>query len=95
MFRFTIRDVLWLTVVVALAFGWGTDRAMLARSKREAEQRARAASNAMDGAISQRDDAQQKYAQLLAQISKYGWSRRYNASGYPELLPPDDSSAQP
>jgi len=24
MFRFTIRDVLWLTVVVALAVGWGT-----------------------------------------------------------------------
>jgi hypothetical protein len=23
MFRFTIRDVLWLTVVVALALGWG------------------------------------------------------------------------
>ena len=23
MFRFTIRDVLWLTVVVALAVGWG------------------------------------------------------------------------
>ena len=26
MFRFTIRDVLWLTVVVALAAGWGLDR---------------------------------------------------------------------
>jgi len=26
MFRFTIRDVLWLTVVVALAVGWGMDR---------------------------------------------------------------------
>jgi hypothetical protein len=24
--RFTIRDVLWLTVVVALAVGWGLDR---------------------------------------------------------------------
>jgi hypothetical protein len=27
MFRFTIRDVLWLTVVVALAVGWWLDRA--------------------------------------------------------------------
>ena len=27
MFRFTIRDVLWLTVVVALAAGWYCDRA--------------------------------------------------------------------
>jgi hypothetical protein len=26
MFRFTIRDVLWLTVVVALATGWWVDR---------------------------------------------------------------------
>jgi hypothetical protein len=26
MFRFTIRDVLWLTVVVAMAAGWYCDR---------------------------------------------------------------------
>ncbi len=26
MFRFTIRDVLWLTVVVGLAVGWWMDR---------------------------------------------------------------------
>jgi hypothetical protein len=26
MFRFTIRDVLWLTVVVALGVGWWIDR---------------------------------------------------------------------
>jgi hypothetical protein len=26
MFRFTIRDVLWLMVVVGLAFGWWRDR---------------------------------------------------------------------
>jgi hypothetical protein len=29
MFRFTIRDVLWLTVVVALGLGWWADRARL------------------------------------------------------------------
>ena len=28
MFRFTIRDVLWLTVVVALGVGWWSDRAI-------------------------------------------------------------------
>ena len=27
--KFSIRDVLWLTVVVALAVGWGLDRAQL------------------------------------------------------------------
>jgi hypothetical protein len=29
MFRFTIRDVLWLTVVAALAVGWWVDRRRL------------------------------------------------------------------
>jgi len=29
MLRFTIRDVLWLTVVVALAVGWWVDRRSL------------------------------------------------------------------
>jgi hypothetical protein len=29
MFRFTIRDVLWLTVVVALAVGWLVDHRRL------------------------------------------------------------------
>jgi hypothetical protein len=36
-FRFTIRDVLWLTVVAALAAGWWIDRARLAsRAQRAA-----------------------------------------------------------
>lgn len=30
MFRFTIRDVLWLTAVVAIALGWWVDRSALA-----------------------------------------------------------------
>jgi hypothetical protein len=33
MFRFTIRDVLWLTVVVALAIVWQRDRAALKRER--------------------------------------------------------------
>jgi hypothetical protein len=44
MFRFTIRDVLWLTVVVALAVCWGLDRVQLRREQvnaRRAELRAR------------------------------------------------------
>jgi hypothetical protein len=31
MFRFTIRDVLWLTVVVAVSLGWWVDQNRLAR----------------------------------------------------------------
>ena len=32
MFRFTIRDLLWLTVVVGLSVGWWVNRAQLIRS---------------------------------------------------------------
>ncbi len=42
--KFSIRDVLWLTVVVALAVGWGIDRVQFRREQlnaRQAEQRAR------------------------------------------------------
>jgi hypothetical protein len=35
MFRFSIRDVLWLTVVVALAICWYRDRAALERARNE------------------------------------------------------------
>jgi hypothetical protein len=33
MFRFMIRDVLWLTVVVALAVAWGVDRGHLGTNR--------------------------------------------------------------
>lgn len=36
MFRFTTRDVLWLTVVVALAAGWWMDRSSLAWRRTQA-----------------------------------------------------------
>jgi len=46
MFRFTIRDVLWLTVVVGLGCGWWLDHkrqnaamSALSESKREAEEK--------------------------------------------------------
>jgi hypothetical protein len=31
MFRFTVRDILWLTLVVGLAFGWWIDHRLLQR----------------------------------------------------------------
>jgi hypothetical protein len=34
MFRFTIRDVLWLTVVVALSVGWWVNQARLRAENR-------------------------------------------------------------
>jgi hypothetical protein len=35
MFRFTIRDVLWLTVVVGLAVGWWMDHWQISSFERE------------------------------------------------------------
>jgi hypothetical protein len=49
MFRFTIRDVLWLTVVVGMGVAWLTDRAAWARKLTDAERRA--AFSAEDEAI--------------------------------------------
>jgi hypothetical protein len=39
-FRFTIRDLLWLTVVVALAVGWWFDRSNFARHDAESSRQA-------------------------------------------------------
>jgi len=36
MFRFTIRDVLWMTVVVALGVGWFAERRLLLSELRRA-----------------------------------------------------------
>jgi hypothetical protein len=38
-FRFTIRDLLWLTAVVALAVGWWVDRRQIQARRAEFEQR--------------------------------------------------------
>jgi len=35
MFRFTIRDVLWLTVVIGLAVGWWINRTHAAKQEQE------------------------------------------------------------
>jgi hypothetical protein len=35
MFRFTIRDVLWLTALVAMGVAWGADRSRLAKEARD------------------------------------------------------------
>lgn len=44
MFRFLIRDVLWLTVVVAMGVGWWLDRLSASQERVAAEmERARAA----------------------------------------------------
>ena len=43
MFRFTIRDVLWLMLVVALAIGWWIDRCSQIAARERAEEFSRIA----------------------------------------------------
>jgi hypothetical protein len=43
--RFTIRDLLWLTVVAALAVGWSADRDQLARKVNDLTEQLRAKNN--------------------------------------------------
>ena len=50
MFRFTIRDVLWLTVVVGLAVGWYLEHRDQ-QAKLEALQQPRMADYDLDGRI--------------------------------------------
>ena len=40
MFRFSIRDVLWLTVVVGIALGWWIERSRLRAERDEFERKA-------------------------------------------------------
>jgi hypothetical protein len=38
MFKFTIRDLLWLTLVVGMGVGWGLDRGTLATALTDCRQ---------------------------------------------------------
>jgi hypothetical protein len=49
--RFTIRDLLWLMVVVALATGWWLDKQLVAHGRHAALMAARARSVAQDEAL--------------------------------------------
>jgi hypothetical protein len=52
--KFSIRDVLWLTVVVALAVCWGIDRVRL---QREASRALMLATHSRDAAVAAERDA--------------------------------------
>ena len=71
MFRFTIRDVLWLMVVVALAAGWWVDRIHVRR-----DYAARIAAAEL-GTDSLHDD----YAEMMAAIHDAGVRVHKQANG--------------
>jgi hypothetical protein len=79
--RFTIRDLTWLTAVVALTCGWFVDRSLLSRSKSELEVRLRVVTTAMDEFMQQRDE-------LVETLSRNGWSTRKDNYGMQVISPP-------
>jgi hypothetical protein len=48
MFRFTIRDVLWLMVVVGLVLGWSIDHAVIAWNRHVSDAKFRSAENKLN-----------------------------------------------
>jgi hypothetical protein len=69
MFRFTIRDVLWLTVAVALICGWISDRARLQLRLAEAEVRIRQWELSVDQEKSRLRTAREAYEVERAKLS--------------------------
>jgi len=67
MFRFTIRDVLWLTVVVGLVCGWWIDREQATRSSNMRANHSEALRRGMEKAQRDRD----RYRRYLKNITGY------------------------
>jgi hypothetical protein len=74
MFRFTIRDMLWLMLVVGLALGlglgWWKDRSALAAQVADSEFKI------------------MKYDVLMAAIQATGWRSELDSNGHLKLFPP-------
>ena len=70
MFRFTIRDVLWLTVVVALGASWWLDRRELLRDVRAAWEMIRAVQQDQNDRAAR--EVMARYVEGLDKASKEG-----------------------
>jgi len=70
--KFTIRDMLWLTVVVALAVCWGLDRTQLLESEVKARRAELTARLAAEIAIAESRRAQNmaERAKALAEVAQ-------------------------
>lgn len=53
--RFSIRDLLWLTVVVALGVGWWLDRSALERERERHEEKAAFAAGMVESLMQRLD----------------------------------------
>jgi len=89
MFRFTIRDVLWLTALVALGASWWVDRTPLARALLETEERAIVSERKLVAANAERSNLilfEQRYYRLHTLFEKAAADRKLtlvqNERGY-------------
>jgi hypothetical protein len=106
MFRFTIRDVLWLTVVVALGIVWQLDRMKSQSDSVKAAQKARereeqliayktAAQNEAKKAQDQANFHSNEYRFLAQRLYKRGLDPRELISGPREKLLANPADAAP
>jgi hypothetical protein len=82
MFRFSIRDVLWLTVVVALGVGWWVDHSSLGKRLGEATEDAKTLARLANPRKRLRGA---QYFTLAEMLEKYGVEP---PQVVPQLIPP-------
>jgi hypothetical protein len=99
MFRFKIRDVLWLTVVVGMSVGWLVDRVSLneQRGSLGGEQAAhKAKRRELDAQflrlVDATDKLNQQHAQSEQQIQRLLQERSDKESRHPLYYPPDPNA---
>ena len=83
--KFSIRDVLWLTVVVALAMGWGIDRVQFLREQANARREELSARMAAEQAL---------YASRIAEAHAEA-AREMEAQRQSTATPTDPPAIQP
>jgi hypothetical protein len=78
--RFTIRDVLWLTVVVALGVGWWVEHSRLTGRLQESQA-------ALEKTQSERNTARSMVSELMTMLTDSG--------GWPKRLTPTTPAPPP
>ena len=86
MFRFTIRDVLWLMVVVGLAIVWLMDRNAMRRERAELAQREAELTSRAKMWENEANRAEKRYANISERLSSLEWALRMRDIKVSELI---------
>ena len=86
MFRFTIRDVLWLTVVVGLAIVWLMDRNAMRRGRAESAKREAESTSHAKMWENEANRAEKRYADVSEKLSNLDWALRMRDIKLSELV---------